>query len=71
MRLNGSTREERQIIVRAFQVEQEFDDLFRDMDDVRKAVRRELEGTGGDGSYDAEVRVYGGRFCYFVLEQCE
>ena len=44
------------------QVEQEFDDLFRDMDDVRKAVRRELEGNGGNGSYDAEVRGFGERF---------
>ena len=43
------------IYLSASQVEQEFDDLFRDMDDVRKAVRRELEGIGGDGSYDAEV----------------
>ena len=59
------------IYLSALQVEQEFDDLFRDMDDVRKAVRRELEGIGGDGSYDAEVWVYGDRFSYFVLELCE
>ena len=51
------------------QVEQEFDDLFRDMDDVRKAVRRELEGNGGNESYDAEVRGFWREI--FVLEQCE
>ena len=43
--------------LKALQVEQEFDDLFRDMDDVRKAVKRELEGLGGERPYDAEVRA--------------
>ena len=39
------------------QVEHEFDDLFREMDEVRKAVRRELEGAKGEGAYDAEGRT--------------
>ena len=38
-------------------MEHEFDDLFREMDEVRKAVRRELEGAKGEGAYDAEGRT--------------
>ena len=50
-------------------MEQEFDDLFRDMDDVRKAVKRELEGLGGDRPFDAEVRVIANDSIEFALGQ--
>ena len=50
-------------------MEQEFDDLFRDMDDVRKAVKRELEGLGGERPYDAEVRVIANDYFKFAFGQ--
>ena len=50
-------------------MEQEFDDLFRDMDDVRKAVKRELQGLGGERPYDAEVRVIANDYFKFAFGQ--
>jgi hypothetical protein len=41
--------------------EQEFDELFKEMDDVRKAVKREL-GEADGGGYDEQVCIIASAF---------